>query len=473
SCFAQGDNFIERSAVNKSRAAIARQQGRDDESIAFARKAYDLAREGGDSVRMADAEQEIAFAHQELGDYTTAAEYFKRGAEFFRRNNDLYFATISLLNYATSIEDLGREAEAIQACEEALRFSVDNNFASLELDVRNVLGNLFWSQEQYERAEEQFLYAYDLSVSQERDRLGAEFLSYLTGVQLHLNKYAAAKRHGKKALELSEQQGQIALSHRTYGHLATIASREGNFKNAYDYMVLRQGFQDSLNDQNLNDKLAELTLLFEKEKQDRLIADQQNQLALLEAQTQFDQLQKRSLWYGLLAAIGFFGAIAYSLWQRNRRQRLEKAQLAAKVTGQQRELSAHALQMAQKSQLLDQLSEELRQIKGERPDDRKKLDGVLRELSSEERIDQDWANFRAYFQGVHGDFEERLKTKATQKLTPRELRLAALIKMQLNNQEVGAIMSVSQDSLYKAKYRLRKKLPDAGEGDLDGYLREL
>lgn len=473
SCFAEGDRFIERSAVNKSRATLARQQGRHDESIEYARLSYDLALEGGDSSRMADAEQEIAFAYQALGDYGTAAEYFQRGADYFRRTNDLYFATVSLLNLATSISELGKEEEAIRSATEALQFTVDNNFASLELDVRNVLGNLYWGQKKYELAEEQFLFAYELSKEQDRGRLGAEFLSYLTGVQFHLDKFTAAKQHGKAALALSEEQGQIELSHRTYGHLATIASREGKFQQAYDYMVLRQGIQDSLHDQNLNEKLAELTLLFEKEKQDRLIADQQHKLAMLEAQSQVDRLEKRSLWLGLLALMGVFGAIAYSLWQRNKRQQLEKQQLSAKVTGQQRELSAHALQMAQKSQLLDQLGAELRQIKGERPDDRKKLDGVLRELNSEERIDQDWANFRAYFQGVHGDFEARLKAVAAQALSPRELRLAALIKMQLNNQEVGSILSISQDSLYKAKYRLRKKLPAAGEGELDAYLQGL
>ena len=127
--------------------------------------------------------------------------------------------------------------------------------------------------------------------------------------------------------------------------------------------------------------------------------------------------------------------------------------------------------MAQKGQLLDDLAAELRQVKGERPDDRRRLDGLLRNLGSEERIDQDWDNFRNYFQGVHGDFEARLNRRASAKLSPREQRLAALIKMQLNNQEVGSILGVSQDSLYKAKYRLRKKLPAASEGELDDYIR--
>jgi DNA-binding CsgD family transcriptional regulator len=422
---------------------------------------------------MADAEQEIAFAYQALGDYATAADYFQRGATFFSRNNDLYFATVSLLNLATCRGETGSKDDAIAIARQALEISLDNNFASLELDVRNVLGNLFWGKDQFELAEEQFLLALSLSEEQENKRLGAEFLSYLTAVQYHLKKYRAAKANGVKALALSEAQGQIELSHRTYGHLASIASESGNYREAYNYLVLRQEIQDSLQDQTLNEKLAELTLLFEKEKQDRLITEQQNKLALLEAQSNVDRLQKRSLWLGLLAVVGLFGAIAYSLWQRNQRQQMEQEQLAAKVAGQQRELSAAALQMAQKGQLLDQLGEELRQVKGERPDDRKKLDGMLRELSSEERINQDWANFRTYFQGVHGDFEARLKAAAAQKLSPRELRLAALVKMQLNNQEIGSILSVSQDSLYKAKYRLRKKLPGAGEGELDAFLQAL
>lgn len=473
SCFADGQRFIERSAVNKARASAARQRGRNDESITHARLAYELAREGGDSSRMADAEQEIAFAYQALGDYATAADYFQRGATFFSRNNDLYFATVSLLNLATCRGETGSKDDAIAIARQALEISLDNNFASLELDVRNVLGNLFWGKDQFELAEEQFLLALSLSEEQENKRLGAEFLSYLTAVQYHLKKYRAAKANGVKALALSEAQGQIELSHRTYGHLASIASESGNYREAYNYLVLRQEIQDSLQDQTLNEKLAELTLLFEKEKQDRLITEQQNKLALLEAQSNVDRLQKRSLWLGLLAVVGLFGAIAYSLWQRNQRQQMEQEQLAAKVAGQQRELSAAALQMAQKGQLLDQLGEELRQVKGERPDDRKKLDGMLRELSSEERINQDWANFRTYFQGVHGDFEARLKAAAAQKLSPRELRLAALVKMQLNNQEIGSILSVSQDSLYKAKYRLRKKLPGAGEGELDAFLQAL
>lgn len=249
--------------------------------------------------------------------------------------------------------------------------------------------------------------------------------------------------------------------------------RVGRFAEALRYQLEKEQVKDSLYQKETGEKLAELAVLYEKEKQDQLIKEQQSELALLESKARADRAQRIGLTGGVLALLAILAAGWYSYRQRHQRQEVEKARLADEIKTHQQELSTHALQMARKGQLLDQLREELSNIKGERPDDRKKLDGLLRELGSEERIDQDWENFRTYFQGVHGDFEERVKSKAEQNLSPRELRLAALIKMQLNNQEVGAILGVTQDSLYKAKYRLRKKLPAAGEGELDGYLLEI
>lgn len=473
SCFANPKYLRQRSAVNKLTATIVREQGDDAGAVEYATTAVELAREAGDSARMADAEQEIAFAYQALNDYGTSAEYFLRCLKFYERTHDDYFATVSLVNLATCYQAIGDFENALQYGERGLTYIESSGIGELEIDIRNVLGNVYWSIEDYTRAEDQFVRAEELLRKDEDRRLRGEILTYLSGTQLNLNKLVEARRNGLEAIEIATEQGRLELAHKGYGQLAIISRKRGDYEKAYDYMVLRQGFQDSLYRKEQSDKLAELTLLFEKEKKDRLISEQQNQLALLESQAKVDRLQKTALGVGLAALLFLLTAGGYSYQQRSKRQQLEKDQLAAKVKNQQKELSTHALQMAQKGQLLDQLGEELQQIRGERPDDRKKLDGMLRELNSEERIDTDWANFRSYFQGVHGDFEERLKLAANTSLSPRELRLAALIKMQLNNQEVGSILSVTQDSLYKAKYRLRKKLPAAGEGELDEYIRSL
>ena len=471
--FSTSSRLVERSAVNKLTATIEREQGNNIASIKAAASAYELAREAGDSSRMADAEQEIAFNYMDLDQDRKAADYFQRTYRFYTRHHDDYFATMSLLNLVTCYQSLNEFENALHYGNQALEFVQKNQFHEFAIDVHNVMGNVYWKMKDYQEAERQFLLAMNYFEEGDFDRLKAETLTYLSGAQLNQNKFKEARKSGLAGLELSKEQGQLEFVHRNYGQLAIVAKNQGRYEEAYNHMVNRQTFQDSLYRKDLADEVARLTLLFDNEKKERLINEQKNQLALLESQQKIDRQQKISLGAGILTLICLLAAGWYITRQRHLNQRLEKDRLGEKVKSQQRELSTHVLQMAQKGQLLDQLGEELRLIKGERPDDRKKLDNLLRELGSEERIDQDWANFRNYFQGVHGDFEERLKITAVQTLSPRELRLATLIKMQLNNQEVGAILGVSQDSLYKAKYRLRKKLPQATEGELDGFIREL
>lgn len=461
------------SAVNKLLATIEREQGNAKASVKHARKAYDLALQAKDSASMIDAQQEIAFALLDLGKQEEALKYFLENRKFYRQHNDPFYETVAILNAAGVYQATERHGLAEALGKEALAIVNKHNFSDLEVDVQNSLGNIYWEVKDYAQAEGHFLRAAAILEGANGGRMESEILSYLSAVQSHLGKLNLARKTGERALKMTTDQGQLEFTHKVYGYMAINEKKAGNFEAAYDHMVMRQGFQDSLYQIELGEKVAELSLAFEKEKQDRLISEQKSQLAILEGQSEIDRLQKRSLGIGIAALALLFGIIVYLFQQRGQRQQLEKEALAEKVKGQQRELSSHALQMAQKGQLLDQLGEELRQIKGERPDDRKKLDGMLRELSSEERIDKDWANFRTYFQGVHGGFETRLKAAAEPSLSPRELRLAALIKMQLNNQEVGAILGVSQDSLYKAKYRLRKKLAGAGEGELDGFIREL
>jgi tetratricopeptide (TPR) repeat protein len=471
--FEVSSRLVERSAVNTMKATIERQQGNPVEGIKSATIGYELALQAGDSSRMAGAEEEIAFNYMNMDQDSLAAKFFERSYRFHVRNHDEYYASLNLMNLATCHQSMNKFESALAYGNEALAIVQENQYEDLVVDVLNIIGNVYWSNEDYEQAEQVFLQAKAALADKELGRITAEILTYLSGVQLNLEKYDQARSNGVKGLAMAEEQGQSKLIHRAYGQLAIIASKQGDSGQAYDYMVIRQEIQDSMYHKELGEEVARLTLLFENEKKERLISEQKNQLALLESQARADRIQRQGLIGGILALFALLAAGWYSYRQRHQRQELEKARLADELKTHQNELSAHALQMAQKGQLLDQLGEELRQIKGERPDDRKKLDGLLRELGSEERIDQDWANFRNYFQGVHGNFEERLKATAEQTLSPRELRLAALIKMQLNNQEVGAILSVSQDSLYKAKYRLRKKLPQAVEGELDAFIREI
>lgn len=452
------------------RATLERERGNYERSIAEAVRAHDLAVGLKDSFFLQDVMQGIALTYVELGDYPVALRYFEDNLAYQRRVQDDYSATYSLLQIGEVYWKMENMAEAARYHEQALSACTEMGYDDFIDDVRTNLGGIYLDQGKYEAAEKEFLDLLPRLSPDHNFKVRANVLLDLSATQRNLGKLTAAEEHAREGLRLAGQYKFPKLASFGYEQLAAINAALKRYPQAFGFLERKQFYQDSLYQDERTRTVAEFTARFEREKQDRLIGEQKSQLALLESNARADRLQRLALVGGIIALLALLAAGWYSYRQRHQRQELEKARLADEVKAHQKELSAHALQMAQKGQLLDQLSEELRQFKGEHPGDHKKLDGMLRELSSEERIDQDWANFRTYFQGVHGDFEDRLKAIAEPKLSTRELRLAALIKMQLTNQEVGSILGVTQDSLYKAKYRLRKKLPGAKEGMLDDFL---
>ncbi|GHN01096.1 hypothetical protein WSM22_25850 [Cytophagales bacterium WSM2-2] len=71
--------------------------------------------------------------------------------------------------------------------------------------------------------------------------------------------------------------------------------------------------------------------------------------------------------------------------------------------------------------------------------------------------DKDWDDFRQIFEQVHQDFFQRLQ-RNSQDLTPSDLRLASLIRLNIPSKDIAVVLGISPDSLRIARYRLRKKL---------------
>lgn len=87
-------------------------------------------------------------------------------------------------------------------------------------------------------------------------------------------------------------------------------------------------------------------------------------------------------------------------------------------------------------------------------------------------LDQDWEEFKMHFEAVHKGFFKALKRHAPE-LTINELRLSALVKLNLNIKEAATILNISPDSVKTARYRLRKKLNLKSDQDLSGFLMDV
>ncbi|HLT86138.1 MAG TPA: hypothetical protein VKZ57_01035, partial [Sphingobacterium sp.] len=138
-----------------------------------------------------------------------------------------------------------------------------------------------------------------------------------------------------------------------------------------------------------------------------------------------------------------------------------------------KELTSHTLHLIQKNQLLEELKEKLGEIvNNDKRDQRKELKQLLNLLQLNHNQDKNWEDFRVVFERVHEHFFEGLMAHCS-KLSSADLRLAALLKMNLRSADIATMLGISQDSLRIARYRLRKKL-DLPEGEsLSTFIQNL
>lgn len=139
-------------------------------------------------------------------------------------------------------------------------------------------------------------------------------------------------------------------------------------------------------------------------------------------------------------------------------QQLQEDTLRLDLEMKARELSTHTLHLIQKNHLLEELRSKLeKMVKDDKRDQKKQLQQLIQQIDLNFNHDQHWDEFRNIFEQVHESFFEKVRQHSDD-LTANDLRLIALIKMNINSTDVATLLGISTDSLRVTRYRLRKKL---------------
>ena len=151
------------------------------------------------------------------------------------------------------------------------------------------------------------------------------------------------------------------------------------------------------------------------------------------------------------------------------KKRIAQEQLQYEIEHLSRQLTTHTLNIIQKNRLLEELRKRVQDLKNANGNLPLKLSQINRFIDYSLDIDQDWEQFRLYFEQVNQNFYKKLKSQFPD-LSPAELRLAALIKLNMRIKEAAAVLNISPGSVKTARYRLRKKLSLNEEKDLNDFL---
>ena len=191
------------------------------------------------------------------------------------------------------------------------------------------------------------------------------------------------------------------------------------------------------------------------------------------------------LWFRIsvvfLALTMTFGGVYFIISRREavfRRQaleakseilRLQNEKLASEVEAANSKLVYSSAQMAHKNSVLTQVKKDIQEkAKQQGLDSRQIIRLLNRELEGENY----WTEFNLYFNEVDKEFTQTLSARHPE-LTSNDLRLCALIRLNLTTKEIASLLNISVRGVEQGRYRLKKRLNLEADQNLLRYIAEV
>jgi DNA-binding CsgD family transcriptional regulator len=140
---------------------------------------------------------------------------------------------------------------------------------------------------------------------------------------------------------------------------------------------------------------------------------------------------------------------------------LEKQKMEDELAKSKVALEEYVKSVVKKNEVLEQLWVDFENMKNQKVKDKEEDENRIENLEHINKAtiltDNDWDKFKELFEQVHKGFFIRLKEKLAG-LTPAEIRLICLTKLNLETKQMAGMLGVSIESVRTLRYRLRKKL---------------
>ncbi len=303
--------------------------------------------------------------------------------------------------------------------------------------------------------------------------------------------YEKAIEWTKKAVELAHRLKDKYQLSSAYKDLSKIYGLSGDYENAYKNLEIGRNLYQDMYTQDASRQLELFQTLFEIERKNHAIQS-------FESDRKLNTIIKVTLasslvLLGLLAVViisrqrlkikankeiiaqnaQFYEAQNKLMQAEIENTHLHEQRLQTELEAKAKSLTSHTLHIISKNKTLEDIQVKLAELLKEGPNDhRKQLKSLVKMIEHNFVQDKDWDDFRQIFEQVHQDFFNRLQHRASG-LTPADLRLASLIRLNIPSKDISVVLGISPDSLRIARYRLRKKLNLTQGDSLTNFISSL
>jgi tetratricopeptide (TPR) repeat protein len=298
-----------------------------------------------------------------------------------------------------------------------------------------------------------------------------------------------------QAMNLAEESLAIAtalqnpsLQGQCYKIMAEMADFNKHFEKAYKWILLHKAIEDSLILANKQETLQEMETKY-------LVQQKNNTINLLESDNEIKgkNILILSISIAALALIVVLLVILFRVkhLSLSRQQQVfeqekiirgqeealvqkENQILQEKLETQSRQLAAKALEMLRINETISNVLSKLEmlvQAHDIQPEVAPRIKSIVTELENQSH-NNTWKEFDKIFKNIHTEFYQNLLGKCPD-LSAAEIKIAALLKLNLSTKEMAAISYKSEEGIKSTRYRLRKKLGLTSDDNLVAFLMKM
>lgn len=421
-------------AVLIDMGALHVQTGNYAQALRHLKKSLDICERVGDRRGAALALNNIGDIYARSGRYNSALQYFSAGLRIKEELSNKTDIAGTVLNIGKTYGSLGDTRTALSYCRRCIRLAEDIGDSHMLADALCVAAEQYSRIAKHHRAQTYLRRALLLFTS----------LGHTEGcvrAQLALGLLHAATDDTDKALRLLTQAlrtaGTIENPHllmRMHEALAQVYKQAGNAGEALRHYECFHSLERTLFAEENERHRQRLLVTFDMERERK-----NRQLAEKEA--------------GIL--------------------RLENSRLEQEMAFRAKELLTTAMYLTQKNTSLKKLRHTLRALPDKPASElRLIIRELLHDIDTAVNAEHSWAHFEQQFRQVHQEYIEQIAARFPD-ITPTELKVCALIKLNLSTKEIAAILNTEAKSIEKYRQRIRKKLGLSQSDNLASFLHSL
>lgn len=398
----------------------------------YFRKAYDIAKENKDSIKIGLYAMNLGSVYNEMGNATTAKKYILEALPYLKNDPNLF--TMSQITLVQNDLLTGNAKLAREKAQSLYRKIQNKEFNNIGTQLLLVIIEAYLKEGNYKQAEAEAKKILSQTTSPETKKTAFDFLSQ---AYAKIKQFDLALQYKDSVIKAEEEldnikNGRLYENNRVkfeiqdYKNQINInREKRANERRLFYYIIGFLAISVTLVILSLRNMLA-------KQKQKKVIAERNEKVIALELEKEKTEHREKET-----AAL------------------LEEERLKNELEARNRKLSAKALYLSGRNQLIEEvigtLSNSPEVVKN------KALAAQIKTLEGHLKTDDEWDSFITHFEEVNHGFISQLKTLHPS-LTANDIRFLSYIYMNLSTKEIASMLNITAEACRKRKERIAAKM---------------